>query len=325
MTFSFVPAGSVREGHGLFIALVGPSNSGKTFSSLRLARGIAGPKGKIAVLDTEGGRTLHLKKDFDFDVMMMAPPFRPDRFAEAAIDAEAAKYDVLLIDSFSQEWAGLGGVLEWHDAEAERMSGGDERKLKRVNMAAWIKPKREHKLMVNSFLQRRIPIIFAIRGEDSIKPDDGGGTPQKIFKMQMDGRFAFEVTVSFRLKQNTQGIIDLSDPTACKMEGIHKKIFRHGEQLGERHGELLAAWARGENIEASAPEPRNGAPTGAGADESSTGTFSLSEDRQREILETADLKSDEGRDAFLTWVKNDCNADEQNYLRSLWDRFKMKW
>ena len=75
MTFSFRPAKSFTDRHGLFVSLTGGTNSGKTFSALRLARGIAGHNGKVAVLDTEGGRTLHLKDDFDFDASLMDPPF----------------------------------------------------------------------------------------------------------------------------------------------------------------------------------------------------------------------------------------------------------
>ena len=181
MTFQFVPAQQFTERAGLFVALVGGTNSGKTFSALRLARGIAG-KGKIAVLDTEGGRTLHLKKDFAFDANVMEAPFRPERFAQAAEAAEQAGYDVLLIDSFSMEWAGVGGVLDWQAAELQRMAGDDFGKRERMKMAAWIKPKMAHKSMVYSLLQRRIPIIFSIRGEETIKPGEAGQKPTRIFK-----------------------------------------------------------------------------------------------------------------------------------------------
>ena len=71
MTFTFAPAETFTERAGLFVSLTGGTNSGKTFSALRLARGIAGPNGKIAVLDTEGGRTLHLKDEFRFDANVM--------------------------------------------------------------------------------------------------------------------------------------------------------------------------------------------------------------------------------------------------------------
>ena len=90
MSFTFAPAVSFTERAGLFVSLTGGTNSGKTFSAMRLARGIAGPTGKIAVLDTEGGRTLHLKDAFAFDANVMDAPFRPERFSDAARAAEDA-------------------------------------------------------------------------------------------------------------------------------------------------------------------------------------------------------------------------------------------
>jgi hypothetical protein len=259
MTYSFRPAASFTERHGLFVALVGGTNSGKTTSAVRLGRGIAGPKGKLAVIDAEGGRTLHLKDQFAFDVMLFDPPHRPNRYADAAKAAEEAGYDALVIDSFSMEWAGLGGVLDWQENELSRMAGDDYGKRERMKMAAWIKPKVAHKAMVFSLLQRRIPIIFSIRGEETVKPGEAGQKPQKVFKVIQNSAFAFEVTVSFRLRSDAKGIIDLSDPTGWKMEGAHRSIFRDGDQLSEDHGAALAAWARGEAAAppaASAPAER---------------------------------------------------------------------
>lgn len=253
MTFQFVPAKQFTERAGIFVALVGGTNAGKSWSGLRLARGIAGKSGKIAVLDTEGGRTLHLKRDFDFDANVMEAPFRPHLFSEAAEAAEKAGYDVLLIDSFSMEWAGVGGVLDWQAQELQRMAGDDYAKRERVKMAAWIKPKMAHKQMVYSLLQRRIPIIFSIRGEESVKPGGPGEKPTTIFKAVCNTAFPFEVTVSFRLASARKGIIDLSDPSAWKMEKAHAEIFRDGEQLSEEHGERLEAWARGAAADPPSP------------------------------------------------------------------------
>lgn len=245
MTFTFKSASSFTERAGVFVSLTGGTNSGKSFSSLRLARGIAGPDGKVAVLDCEGGRTLHLKQDFAFDAMLMDPPFRPHRFAEAAKDAEDAGYAALVIDSFSMEWVGLGGVLDWQSEEIQRMAGDDYRKQERMKMASWIKPKGAHKSMVYSLLQRRIPIIFSIRGEESVKPGEAGEKPTKVFKSICNAQFPFEVTVSFRLESERKGYIDLSDPKSFKMEGAHEAIFKHGDRISEDHGRMLADWARG--------------------------------------------------------------------------------
>src|SRR5436309_16100856 len=45
-----------RAGAHLLIQLYGPPRSGKTYTALRIARGMVGPKGQIGVLDTESGR-----------------------------------------------------------------------------------------------------------------------------------------------------------------------------------------------------------------------------------------------------------------------------
>src|ERR1700721_198772 len=265
MSFVFLPAKEFTDRHGAFVSLAGGTNSGKTFSALRLARGIAGQEGKTAVADTEGGRTLHLKEHFDFDASRMEPPFRPHLFAEAAKVAEDAKYDVCLFDSWSMEWTGIGGVLDWHEEELDAIvqrakSRNDTRSeyaiREAAKMAAWINPKKEHKAAVYPLLQRRIPIIFAIRGEESVKPGvKQGDKPIKIFKSVCSPTFPFEVTVSSRLDSDRKGFIDLSDSKSWKMEEAHQAIFRDGDQLSEEHGAAFARWARGESV-STASKPR---------------------------------------------------------------------
>jgi hypothetical protein len=248
VSFTFAPPGGSKGRVGLFVSLTGGTSSGKTWSACRLARGIAGPQGRVAVLDTEGGRTKRVaEEDFGFFTTIMDPPFRPHLFAEAAKAAEDAGFDALLIDSFSMEWVGLGGVLDWQAQELQRMAGDDFRKQERMKMASWIKPKTAHKAMVYSLLQRRIPIIFSIRGEETVKPGENPGEkPTRILKSVTNSQFPYEVTVSFRLEADRKGYLDLSDAKSFKMEGAHREIFRHGDQLAEEHGAALAAWARGE-------------------------------------------------------------------------------
>lgn len=266
-SYSFRPAKTFRERHGLFVALVGAPNSGKTYSAIRLARGIAGD-GKIAVLDTEGGRTLHLKEKFDFDVMVMPPPHRPSRYLEAAEAAQAAGYGCLVIDSFSMEWRGVGGVLDWTDSELEESLARaktqaenrgyqfDETRARNAHKAsASIRPKMAHKLMIAGMLGMRMPIIFAIRGEMTFDPD----TKKEKFKAQVQQNFLFEVTVSFRLSMEKKGVVDLSDPSAWKMEGEHAKIFSDGDLLSEEHGAALRAWSTG-GMEAPKDEKEVGLP-----------------------------------------------------------------
>jgi hypothetical protein len=163
------------------------------------------------------------------------------------------------------EWTGIGGVLDWHEEELDAIvqrakSRNDTRSeyaiREAAKMAAWINPKKEHKAAVYSLLQRRIPIIFAIRGEESVKPGmKQGDKPIKTFKSVCSPTFPFEVTVSFRLDSERKGFIDLSDPKSWKMEEAHQAIFRDGDQLSEEHGAAFARWARGESI-STASKPR---------------------------------------------------------------------
>jgi hypothetical protein len=251
--FDFTPASEYKDRHGLFIALVGGTNSGKTYSALRLAKGIADAQGKkIAVLDTEGGRTLHLKEHFAFDVRVLEPPHRAPRYLQAAQSAQNKGYGCLVIDSFSMEWRGPGGKLEWNDEELEKFVARrkadaeakgwqfDEFKTRLAGKAAAsIEPSMAHKAMEFGFLQLRMPIIFAIRGANTYDPDKREAT----FKAQCRQDFLFDVTISFRLAQDKKGIIDLTDANTWKMEGAHASMFKDGEQLSERHGDLVNAWA----------------------------------------------------------------------------------
>lgn len=235
MGVMFRPVREIDERHGVFVGLSGGTNSGKSFSALRLATGLAGGR-RVGVCDTEGGRTHHLKSTFDFDVFDFDPPHRPDRYATIARDAEDAGLGALVIDSFSMEWVGIGGVLDWQAEEFQRMGSQEKNKL-----ASWIKPKVAHKAMVYSFLQRRIPIVFAMRAEEKTKKV--GSDVKAEWAPICSKTFPFELTVSFMLTQNAQGIIDLSLPH--KMEGAHRGIFQDGEQIGEKHGQMLAEWSRG--------------------------------------------------------------------------------
>jgi hypothetical protein len=239
--YNFAPA--KRENINVFIGLAGGTGSGKTKSALRLARGMVGPDGRIAAGDTEGRRMSYYAGHDKFDVTDILPPFEPPVFRKLAEDAEAAKYDCLIIDSMSHEWAGDGGVLEWHDHELDKFAGEDDAKRERQNMRAWIKPKSAHKSMVNSFLQRKIPIIFCFRAEERVKPTTGGGIQSLGWQPIGDQRFMFELTTLITLSSAAPGVVDYKLPR--KIHEDHLGYFPDGVQIGEQAGAYLALWAKG--------------------------------------------------------------------------------
>lgn len=279
--FTFRPA--VRENVGLLIGLAGASGSGKTYTSFRLASGISGGK-PFCVIDTEAGRAKHYADAFRFDHGDLAPPFSPDRYAEAIMAADKAGYPVIVVDSVSHEHAGEGGLLDWHDAELDRMAGDDWKKREACNMAAWIKPKLSHKHFVQKLLQVRAHLILCFRAEEKIEivrePDDNGRMKTKIVPKKtatsLDGWIAvceknlpYELTASFLLMASAPGV-----PKPIKLQEQHRALFPLDKPITEESGKRIAEWAAGGKAKESAPLPPNlcaepsqeGSAGGSGAD-----------------------------------------------------------
>ena len=206
---------AVRENVGLLIGIAGASGSGKTFSALRMAGGSAGKK-PFALIDTEAGRGKHYADRFLFDHGDMRPPFSPGAYAEAIMAADKAGYPVIVVDSFSHEHAGEGGLLDWQEEELDRMAGTDWKKREACKMAAWVKPKVAHKRMVSQLLQVRAHLILCFRAEQKIemvKTERGMEIqPKKIASGFSDWipvcekNILYELTASFLLTPDAPGI-----------------------------------------------------------------------------------------------------------------------
>lgn len=258
MTYQFRPA--KRENVGLLIGLSGSSGSGKTFSALRLAMGLAGGK-PIAVIDTEARRALHYADAFRFDHCELRAPFRPDAYAEAIKAADDAHYPVIVVDSASHEWAGEGGILDWQEDELDRMAGDDWKKRESCKMAAWIKPKMSHKAMIQKLLQVRAHLILCFRAEpkiEMVRKDGHWVIEPKQSPIGLDGwipicekNMPYELTASFLLIADRPGV-----PHAIKLQEQHRLYFPDGQPITEKSGEALAAWALG----GDAPRPVKQAP-----------------------------------------------------------------
>lgn len=155
----------------LKIALSGPSGSGKTYSALALATGIGG---RIAVIDTENGSASLYADRFEFDTLQLRPPFEPKKYVEAIKAAVDAGYDVLIIDSLSQVWAGEGGVLDKKAALDQR--GGNQ-------YANWKGPKAEHQKFKDAILHSPIHMIATLRSKQGYQIDEQS---KKVLKVGMD-------------------------------------------------------------------------------------------------------------------------------------------
>lgn len=242
MTFSFRPA--VREDVGLLIGLAGASGSGKTYTAMRLARGMAGDK-PFCVIDTEAGRATHYADQFRFDHGDLKPPFTPAAYADAIQCADDAHYSVIVVDSCSHEHAGQGGILDMQEAEFDRMGGRES-----VKMASWIKPKGEHRRMVARLLQVRAHLILCFRAEEKIemvKVDGKTEVRKKQTATGLDGwvpicekTLPYELTASFLLMASKPGV-----PLPIKLQEQHRALFPLDVPITEESGKRLSEWARG--------------------------------------------------------------------------------
>lgn len=259
MTFAFKTA--VRENVPLLLGLAGGTGSGKTYTAMRLASGIAGGK-PFALIDTEAGRGKHYADQFKFDHGDLHAPFRPDAYTEAILAADRAGYPVIVVDSMSHVWAGDGGVLDWQEEELDRMAGQDWKKREGCKMAAWIRPKTSHKKMVQRLLQVRAHLILCFRAEEKVEMTRGDDGKMKIVPKQsltgLDGwipicekNLPFELTASFLLLAREPGV-----PHPIKLQEQHRPLFPLDVPITEESGKRIAEWAAG----GAGPDPKTRPP-----------------------------------------------------------------
>lgn len=248
MSFELRPA--VRENVPLLIGLAGGTGSGKTYSAMRLAKGLSGGK-KFAVIDTESGRAKAYADEFSFDSGELIAPFRPDTYLAAIAAIEKLnQYPVIVVDSASHEYAGEGGILDWQEEELDRMAGDNWQKREACKMASWIKPKMAHKQFVNRLLQVRSHLILCFRAEpktEIVKKDGKTIVQAKQGLTGLDGWFPiceknlpYELTAYFLLMADKPGV-----PHPIKLMEKHRPFFPAGETITEDAGIRLAEWARG--------------------------------------------------------------------------------
>lgn len=252
MSFEIRPA--TRAAVKALMGFYGKSGGGKTMSALLFARGLVGPSGRIVMIDTENRRG-SLFADLipgGYSCLDLTEPFSPARYQQAIEEAEKAA-DVIVIDSMSHEHAGEGGVLDMQEAELTRMAGDDWRKRESCKMAAWIRPKMEHKKFVNRLLRSPCHILCCLRGEEKTRMEkkDGKLTVEKddFTTCIADPRFIFEMLVNLECyaKDGEGGYCHIRKITHS---GTKACLPAPGEQIGIKHGEALAKWCQG-----SSPKP----------------------------------------------------------------------
>jgi hypothetical protein len=161
---------SERKKARIKMALQGPSGSGKTMSSLLVAYGLCGDWNKIAIIDSENHSADLYAQLGGFNVLSISAPFTPEKYMEAILLCEKENMEVIILDSISHEWEGIGGILDIHSG----MTGN--------SFTNWSKLTPRHNAFVQSILQSKSHIIGTIRSKQDyvLTERNGKQVPEKV-------------------------------------------------------------------------------------------------------------------------------------------------
>lgn len=195
---------ATKQGTYLRLAIVAPAGGGKTMTALKIARGLVGAHGRIAVIDSERGSASKYANLCEFDTLQL-DTFSPDTYVKAIQTAERAGYDVCIVDSLSHAWTGTDGALAQVDKHKAQNRGEN-------SFTAWRHVTPMHKQLVDTMLGCRMHLIVTMRAKTEYVmeeyTDKNGKTRQKPVKVglapvQRDGmEYEFDVVADMDIDHN---------------------------------------------------------------------------------------------------------------------------
>ena len=216
----------------LRLALFGVSGGGKTYSALRLAKGIGG---KIALIDTEHGSASKYADRFDFDVCDLEKPTINNMLM--CMD-QAKGYDILIIDSLTHAWNEL---IQEVDKIAKAKYGGN-------SWSGWADGNKKQTELINAILSFPGHVIATMRVETNWTTtvnDKGKMMPVRIGEAPKQGKqIEFEFDMLMQISQDHQAVV-LKDRTGKYQD----ECFIIDEKLGKD----LSSWLN-DNIDPASSE-----------------------------------------------------------------------
>ncbi len=181
------------------MSLQGPAGSGKSFSSILLAKGLVSDLSKVVVIDTESGSADLYSHLGDYQVLRLVPPYSPERYIEAIESCEKFGAEVIIIDSISHCWEEL---LFYHS------------QLPGNSFSNWGKVTPRQNQFLRKILSSSAHVIATLRvKQDYVLSEKTNGKVQVeklgLKSIQRDG-VDYEFTVSFELdmQNNAKAIKD---------------------------------------------------------------------------------------------------------------------
>lgn len=228
-----------RSGARAVIVLAGETGEGKTFSALQLAYGMAGfDASKVLVADTESKRATWYDKalkDAGGNVVRwkhlnFIPPFSPERYIRMLHYAATQGVEVVVVDSGSHVWEGLGGCEEI----ANNVPAGKK--------ANWNLAKAEHKRWVNTLLSCGFHVIVCLRAREKVKMLPNGSYQSLGVQPICEKNFMFEASASMFIQNQGKRQVHIKMP-----EDLKPIIGRNDGYLTAQDGAALRAHLEGSN------------------------------------------------------------------------------
>lgn len=226
------------------ILVTGASGSGKTVSSLIMAKGIIDSKypdltdeqawQKIAVIDTEHERSKYYAdttvanvKIGEFYHGAFEPPYTVSDLKNGINELKNKGVEVIILDSLSHLWSGQGGIQDSVDSI--------QSKYPKAGFTAWGKVKPQIDELLRILTANSIFIICTARsktGYDMEKNANGKTIPVKVgLKPEIRDGWEYEFAINFNINQdhsaeatkdNTNMFIDVAPITEATGQQIYE-------------------------------------------------------------------------------------------------------
>src|SRR3990167_2105822 len=185
------------EQAALKMGLYGPPGSGKTFTALLLAEGLAASsKKRIAYVDTEHGTDFYCQKvptravhpeEFDFDAIYTRAL---TEVSSAVHQLDPQTYGVVIIDSITHLWEAARAAYD-----------GRQTKIGTIPMQAWGKIKKPYKDLMSYLLSSPMHVIICGRQGVEYETDEETDELKAIgVKMKAEGETPYEPHILIRME-----------------------------------------------------------------------------------------------------------------------------
>lgn len=183
----------------LKLGLYGPAGSGKTYTSLKFAEGLAAlAGGKVALVDTERGSDFYAQAvpdrldhpaAFEFDAIY-PPEARSLRDVLRLVTAlDPKEYKVVIIDSITHLWE-----------SAREAYKGKETSAGTIPFHQWGKIKKPYKELINFLLSSTMHVILCGRqGNEYGSDEESGELKMTGVKMKAESETPFEPNILIRM------------------------------------------------------------------------------------------------------------------------------